>query len=246
MVGSQAVVGSTVATNQAAPSPREIRAHARFAGVGLLVTAVSLVVLYGGSGAIAGTRPDTATSPGDVEAFFGHGQLTFLLWQAVASGFGIAFFALAYRRYLGAFTVRPLDRQLAEFGAVLALIEVPVVFVEFGIQLGIVRLAELGDASLLGVFTAWTWIDNGTMLWLEFGWLAALSIAAWRSAALPRPLAGYGLVVAALLLVFAVPGLVLGYPLGVSLVAYGPFILWFLVMGIYLFRGGRMAPEATP
>jgi hypothetical protein len=239
MAVSQAMLQPTAALEETSPSS-DLRTDARFAGIGLLVTVASLVILYGGSGAIAGTRPDTTTSPDEVRAFFGHGQLTFLLWQAVASGAGICFFALAYRRYLAAFATRPLVRQLADFGVALALIEVPVVFVEFGMQLGIVRLAELGDASILGVFMAWTWIDNGTMLWLEFGWLAALSIAAWSSGALPRPLAAFGLVVAVLLLLVAVPALILEYPLGLSLVAYGPFILWFLVTGVYLVRGGRV------
>ncbi|MBI2777348.1 MAG: hypothetical protein HYX57_08855 [Chloroflexi bacterium] len=245
-----------MAVSQTAPTPAALATvdaiadsgasapYARFAGAGLLVALASLVVLYGGSGAIAGTRPDTATDATVVSAYFGRGELTFLLWQGIVSAAGIAFFALAYRRYLSGFATTPLARQLADFGIALALFEIPIVIVAFGIELAVVKLAQVGDPSLLGVFTAWTWVDNGMMLWLEFGWVGVLSLVAWQSGALPRWLAGYGLIVAILLLVLAVPGLVFGYPLGLNLVAYGPFMIWFLLMGIYLVRGGR-APEHT-
>src|SRR5947208_9422521 len=100
-----------MAVSQTAPAPAALTTvdaraaaasapYARFAGVGLLIALASLVVLYGGSGAIAGTRPDTATRATEVSAFFGHGELTFFLWQGIFSADGIAFFALAYRRYL--------------------------------------------------------------------------------------------------------------------------------------------------
>ena len=34
-------------------------------------------------------------------------------------------------------------------------------------------------------------------------------------------------------------GLLLGYPVGISFGAYGPWMIWFLVTGVYLVRGGR-------
>lgn len=211
------------------------------AGFALLFALASIITLYGGSGAIAGTRPDNATDASTVIAFYDHPALAILFWQAVLGVMGIAFFALAFRRYLGAFTASPFSRQLADFGVALALIEVPVAFVEFGMQLSLVRLAGLRDVSILGVFMMWDWIDNGTMLWLEFAWVGALSLAAWTANALPRWLAGYGLVVSLLLLVLAVPGLLLGYPVGVALAAYVPWVIWFVVTGIYLARGGKRA-----
>lgn len=220
-----------------------LRSYARMAGIGLLVALASIIAVYAGSGAIAGTRPDNATDAAAVSAFYNHSQLAFFFWQAVISAMGIAFFALAFGRYLHGFAHRPVVRQLADFGVALALIETPVVVVEFGVQISLVRLAGLGDPSLLGVFMAWNWIDNGTMLILEPAWLAFLSLAAWMSGALPRWLAGYGGLVSLLLVVLAVPGLMLNYPLGIALGAYGPFMVWFLVTGIYLARGGR-APVA--
>lgn len=216
-----------------------VAAYARMAGAGLLVALASIVVLYGGSGAIAGTRPDHAVDAVTVSAFYNHPALTILFFQATISVVAIAFFAIAFRRYLSGFADRPLTRQLADFGVALVLIEIPVLVVQFGMQLGLVRLAGLGDPSLLGVFMAWDWIDNGPMVTLEFLWLGALSLAAWKSGALPRWLAGYGLLVSVLLLLLAVPALVLGYPDGINLAAYGPWMVWFLVTGIYLLRGGK-------
>jgi len=180
-----------------------------------------------------------------VSALYDHPGLAWLFWQTAISVVGLAFFALAFRRYLATFVTRPLLRQLVDLGTVLVLMEVTVAVVQFGMQLSLVRLAGLADASLLGVFMAWNWIDNGTMLWLEVGWLGSLSLGAWMSGALPRWLAGLGLVVALMLLVFAVPGLMFGYPNGVSFVAYGPFMAWFLVTGIYLVRGGRETQESS-
>jgi hypothetical protein len=223
----------------------DLRSYARMAGGGLLVALASIAVLYGGSGAIAGTRPDDATTAAAVSAFYDHPGLAWLFWQTAISVVGLAFFALAFRRYLATFVTRPLLRQLVDLGTVLVLMEVTVAVVQFGMQLSLVRLAGLADASLLGVFMAWNWIDNGTMLWLEVGWLASLSLGAWMSGALPRWLAGLGLVVALMLLVFAVPGLMFGYPVGVSFVAYGPFMAWFLITGIYLVRGGRETSESS-
>jgi hypothetical protein len=230
--GMSAAVDRTEAAN-------EVRSYARMAGAALLVALASIVVLYGGSGAIAGTRPDNATTGAGVSAFYNHPELAWLFWQTVISVVGLAFFALAFRRYLAAFATRPLAHQLVDLGAALVLVEISVAVVQLGLQLSLVRLAGLADTSLLGVFMAWTWIDNGTMLWVEFAWLGTLSLAAWMTGALPRWLAGFGLVVALLLLVFAVPGLMFGYPVGVSFVAYGPFMAWFLITGIYLVRGGR-------
>ena len=244
MAVSQTAIGPVAHTERETSSAAGVSAYARMAGFGLLFALASIVVLYGGSGALAGTRPDNATDASSVAAFYNHPALAFLFWQAVLSVIGIAFFALAFRRYLNGFAARPLSRQLADLGVALALIEVPVAVVEFGLQLSLVRLAGLGDASLLGVFMAWDWIDNGTMPWLEFAWLGALSLAAWTCGALPRWLAGYGLVVSVLLLVMAVPGLLLQYPIGVALGAYVPWMIWFLVTGIYLARGGR-APATS-
>jgi hypothetical protein len=236
------VMSAAVGRTQAAA---ELRSYARMAGVALLVALASIVVLYGGSGAIAGTRPDNATTAAAVRAFYDHPALAWLFWQAMVNVVGLAFFALAFRRYLAGFATRPLARQLVDVGAALVLVEVSVAVVEFGLQLSLVRLAGLADGSLLGVFMASNWIDNGTMLWLEFAWLGTLSLAAWTSGALPRWLAGLGLIVALLLLVVAVPGLMLGYPVGASFAAYGPFMAWFLITGIYLTRGGRELGTAS-
>jgi hypothetical protein len=227
------------AANGRTQAAAALRSHAKMAGVALLVALASIGILYGGSAAIAGTRPDNATTANAVSAFYDHPGLAWLFWQTVISIVGLAFFALAFRRYLAGFATRPLVSQLVDLGAVLVLVDTSAAVVHFGLQLSLVRLAGLGDASLLGVFMAWNWIDNGTAPWLEFAWLGSLSLAAWLSGGLPRWLAGFGLVVALLLLVFAVPSLMFGYPLGVSFAAYGPFMAWFLITGIYLVRGGR-------
>jgi hypothetical protein len=71
--------------------------------------------------------------------------------------------------------------------------------------------------------------------------MGGLSLGAWMTRGLPRPLAGLGLVVALLIAVLAAPALALRYPLGVSFVAYVPFMAWMLLSGLYLVRGGANA-----
>lgn len=229
----------TLALDEAAGAV-ERHGYARIAGVALLVGLASIIVLYAGSGAIAGTRPDDATELATVAGFYGHQELTGFFMQAVISVFGIVVFALAFRRYLASFAGSANLRLLADVGTALVLVEAPILFVVFGVELALVRLAALGDqTAVLGLFMAFDWIDNGTMLWLEVGWLGVLAFAALRTGALPRWLAGYGLVVSLLIFVFAAPGLLLGFPVGIALVAYGPWMLWMLITGVYLTRGGR-------
>jgi hypothetical protein len=227
-------------TSDDATGAVERRGYARTAGIALLVGLASIVVLYAGSGAVAGTRPDSATDLATVAGFYGHQELAVFFLQAVISVFGIVVFALAFRRYLASFAGPANLRLLADVGAALVLVEAPALFVVFGLELGLVRLVGLGDkTAVLGVFMAFDWIDNGTILWLEVGWLGALSLAALLTGALPRWLAGYGLVVSLLIFVFAAPGLFLGFPVGTALLAYGPWMLWMLITGVYLARGGR-------
>ena len=213
---------------------------ARIAGIALLVTLLSIVVLYGGSSAVAGTRPDDAVDTSSVSAFFGHDALRPFLLQALISVFGSVTFALAFRRYASAWSRTAQADAVVDLGAALVLIEAPVLVVALGLELALVQLVSLGDrTAILPVFMAWDWIDNGTMLWLEFGWMALIGLAGWMTGALPRWLAGLGIAVALLIALFAAPALPLRYPLGTSLVAYGPFMVWMLTAGVYLARGGR-------
>lgn len=213
-------------------------ANARLAGIGLLVALASIIVLYGGSGAVAGTRPDTAEDVASIRAFFGQPGVGIFFAQGIISALGLAFFAIAFRRYLQGLATSALGVHVIDFGTVIVLLEIPVLVVVWGLQLALVRLSSLGDPSLVGVFLAWDWIDNGTMLWLEAVWMGGLSLGAWMTRGLPRPLAGLGLVVALLIAVLAAPALALRYPLGVSFVAYVPFMAWMLLSGLYLVRGG--------
>jgi hypothetical protein len=240
-VSQTPAIGISARTAEQPRAAASSEVDARMAGWGLLAAIASIVVLYGGSSAIAGTRPDHASSAAAVAAFYGHAGLTGLFLQAAIGVLALVFFALAFRRYALRFVPGAVDQQLLDLGTALVLIEAPVLVVEFGMQLSLVRLAGLGDPGLLGVFMAWTWIDNGVMLLLEVGWLGVLSLAAWRSGALPRWLAGFGLLFAALISIVAAPSLPLNYPDGLTMIAYGPFIAWFIAAGIYLVRGGRRA-----
>jgi hypothetical protein len=235
-VSQTAALGPKVVSEGGAVRARTT--DARLAGAGLLVSIASIAVLYAGSGIVAGTRPDHAGDAAEVAAFYSQGGLMVLFFQATISVLALVFFATAFRRYAAPFATTPVRRQLLDFGVVLAIVEASVLMVEFGLQLSLVTLARAGDPALFGVYQAWDWIDNGTMLMLEIGWLVVLSVAGWSSGALPRWLAGYGIVVAVLMVAFALPSLPLGYPDGLTLVAYGPFILWFVVAGAYLWRGG--------
>src|SRR5262245_50714094 len=221
----------------------DVSADARMAGGGLLLAIASVILLYAGSGVIAGTRPGHAVDGATVASFYDHTGLTLLFFQAAIGVLGLVFFAIAFRRYALAFATTPGLRQLLEFGVVLVLLEAPVLIVELGLQLSLVQLARVADPSLFGVFQAWDWLDNGTMLVLEIGWLIVISAAAWASGSLPRWIAGFGLLVGLLMSLLALPSLPLAYPDGVTLVAYGPFILWFIVTGTYLARGGT-TPQA--
>lgn len=230
MAGGEALEETITASSRAS--------DARFAGLGLLVTVASIILLYGGSGAVVGTRPDHAADAATVATFYDNGALVLLLFQATISVVGLVFFAIAYRRYALPSASTPAMRQLLDFGVTLAILEAPVLLVEFGLQLSLVRLASLGDPALLGVYQAWDWIDNGTMLVFELAWVGVLSIGAWRTRVLPRWLAGLGIAVALTMALAALPSLPLNYPDGITMVAYAPFIAWFVAAGAYLWRGG--------
>jgi len=196
MLASQSAValtGSRVATEA------DVRTDARLAGAGLLVALGSIVVLYGGSSVVAGTRPDNAAIASAVIEFFAHPTLAIVFSQAVFSVFGLTFFALAFRRYLRARTPSAVTAQIIDFGT--------------------------------GVLVSET---------------AVLSFGALRSGGLPRWLAVLGLIIAALLATLAAPALLLGYRLGINLGAYAPFMVWMLLTGVYLARGGaRPTPSST-
>lgn len=207
MLASQSAValtGSGVATEA------DVRTDARLAGAGLLVALGSIVVLYGGSAAVAGTRPDNAATASAVIEFFAHPTLAIVFSQAVFSVFGLTFFAFAFRPYLRARAASAVTERIVDFGTGVLIIEMAVFIVVLGLQLALVRLSVLGDPSVFGVFLAWNWIDNGIMLWLEVAWVAALSFGALRSGGLPRWLAVLGLIIAALLATLAAPALLLG------------------------------------
>ena len=132
MAGGEALEETITASSRAS--------DARFAGLGLLVTVASIILLYGGSGAVVGTRPDHAADAATVATFYDNGALVLLLFQATISVVGLVFFAIAYRRYALPSVSTPAMRQLLDFGVTLAILEAPVLLVEFGLQLSLVRL----------------------------------------------------------------------------------------------------------
>lgn len=230
----------------AAAAPARSMAHpavateARLAGGSLLLTIASIVVFQAGGSIIGqGTRPDDSTTLAPIAAYFGHPGLAAIFTLGLVTVVAMASFAIAIRRYLMAFSPSPLAMHLIDLGSVGLVLLVGTYAVVVGLGLALIALVQHADPAAVGVFTAFTWLYDGTLNWIEGVAIGLVSLGALMTSAWPRWLGGFGLLVAALLLALAAPALLLGYPESIPFGAYGPEAAWMLAAGVHLLRGGR-------
>ena len=236
----------------AAPAPADstavaaVATQARLAGASLLVAIASIIVFQAGGSVIGqGTRPVDATGLAPIAAYFGHPGLAGIFTLGLVTVIALASFALAIRRYLTAFHPSSSATHLIDLGAVGLVLLAGTYAVVIGLGLALIKLAQQADPAAVGVFAAFTWLYDGTLNWIEGVAIGLVSLGALLTLAWPRWLAGFGILVAALLLVLAAPALLLGYPDSLPFGAYVPEALWMVTAGIYLVRGGREPGTAS-
>jgi len=224
----------------------ERRVLARHAGIALLFSAVSILILHVGPGVIAGTKRATGTSDVNaIAAFYSHQSMLPFWWQGGFSLIGMILFATLFRRYLLTFSLSPSMVAVADFATVTAVAATPLYALDAGLQSAMVQLVGAGEAgrgALFGVFVAWDWVYNGVAYFFEAGYMAAWAIVAWKSGALPRWIAVIGGITA---VGHVFNSLVLMSHLSddLTLIPTFVFLIWFFSAGIYLLRGGtRFAP----
>jgi hypothetical protein len=222
--------------------------YARLAGIVLLLTVLSILVLHVGPGFVAGQRVTGTSDAAAIAAFYAHpSSLLPFWWQGGLSVLGIILFAVLFRRYILTFSPSPATGALADFATGVAVAATPLYLLDAGLQSAMVQLVSAGEAgrpALLGVFAAWDWIYNSFTYFFEVGYMAAWAVVAWRTSALPRWIAVVG-GVTALGHLFNSQVLMSHLSDDLTLIPTAFFFLWFIGAGVYLARGGRALGHAT-
>ncbi len=132
------------------------RSHARVAGIALLISVISVLVLHLGPGLIAGGKRVTGTSDvAAIVAFYSHTSMLPFWWQGGISLLGILAFAVYFRRYLMTFSPPPAIAAMADFATLAAVAAVPLYALSAGLESAMVQLVAAGEpgrSALLGVF----------------------------------------------------------------------------------------------
>jgi hypothetical protein len=211
------------------------------AGIVLLISVLSVLVLHLGPGFIGGRRATGTSDLATITSFYSHHAMLPYWWQGGISVLGLILFAVLFRRYVLTFSPSPLIAATADFALAVTVAAAPLYLLDAGLQSAMVQLVSAGEAdrvAVLGVFAAWDWVYNSFAYFFEVGYMAAWAIVAWRSRALPVWIAAIG-GVTALGHLFNSQVLMSGLNDDLTLIPTAFFFLWFVSTGIYLVRGGR-------
>ncbi len=224
----------------------ERRTYAKGAGIALLLSVISVLVLHLGPTILAGGARASGTSDlNRIVAFYGNPSMLPFWWQGGISLIGIAAFAVLFRRYLLTFPLSPMMAATADIAVLITAAAVPLYALGVGLQSAMVQLVSAGDVgrgALLGVFASWDWIYNSFAYFFEAGYMAAWAIVAWKSGALPRWITVLG-GVTAVGHVFNSQVLLSHLPDELTLIPTIFFIAWFFGAGVFLSRGGRSTSD---
>jgi hypothetical protein len=215
---------------------------ARAAGISLLIAIVSVLVLHGGPGIIAGGNRVSGTSDlSTITAFYSHPSMRVFWWQGGVAILAILFFAAQFRRYLLTFPLSPMQLGIVDFATYAAIGAAPMYAVSGALEPAMVQLVGAGESGsgLLAVFVAWDWIYNSFAYFFEFAYMAAWAVVVWQTRALPRWIAALGALTAVGHL-FNSQVLLSGMSDTLTLIPTVVFIVWFIATGIYLLRGGAL------
>lgn len=220
--------------------------YAKGAGVALLVSVVSVLVLHLGPTIIAGGSRASGTSDVDrIASFYSHSAMLPFWWQGGISMIGILAFAVLFRRYLRTFPLSVMTSVLVDVAVMATVAVVPLYALGAGLQAAMVQLVAAGEAGrggLLAVFASWDWVYNSVAYFFEAAYMAAWAIAAWRVDALPRWVVIVGGITAVGHL-FNSQILLSRLPDELTLIPTVLFIAWFVGAGVFLVRGGRAGIE---
>jgi hypothetical protein len=223
------------------------RTYARGAGIAVLVSVLSVLILHLGPGLIAGGARATGTSNlANIAAYYSHPSMLPYWWQGGISLIGLILFAVLFRRYLLTFSLSPLTSGLVDLATAATVAVTPLYAMSAGMESAMVQLVSAGEAgrgALLGVFSSWDWIYNSFAYFFEAGYMGAWAIVGWRSGALPRWIAVVG-GATAVGHVFNSQVLMSHLSDNLTLLPTAFFFIWLVSAGIYLVRGGNPVIDA--
>lgn len=217
-----------------AAGPTEDRRTSVAGGIGALVATATFIA---GIALFATSLSDYTSgdpTPAESVAFLGEHQTTFFVWYLVIFViFGAAIIPLARALHS---RLRHTSPQLADIGAVFAYIWAGLMFATGMISnIGITAVGDLAGTDPAQARALWSSIDtvtNGLGGGNELvggAWVLLVSIAAWKTRALPRTLNALGVLSALSGIVTVVPGLEeVGIVFGLGL------IVWFGWVGVHL------------
>lgn len=170
---------------------------ATMAKAGAIAGWLSLACIFGyhiGLTILAGNRVSGTTDVAAIQAYYKQGVIA----PAGVLGFftviTIIVFVYALRETLA--VASPRARALATLGLLFVVIEIPVLLVQFALEAALVSVATSGGETL-GLFRFWDVLYNSGAYALEASYLICFGLAMRDTAAFPRWLPRYSLLVAA-------------------------------------------------
>ncbi len=212
---------------------------ARIARVGSVAGWVSVAAIFTyhiGLSILAGQRVSGTTDAAAIEAYYKSGIIAPASIAPFLAVVPIAIFALALREALG---VSPRTRFLATLAMVFVVAELPGLIAQGALEAALVTVASRGG-DIVPLFRFWDVLYNSGLYVLEAGWVGAFGLAMTESAAFPRWLPRFSLVVVVLQLI-NMSAIWVGIPDQLTLPGNLCFGIWFGAASVGL---GRLATQS--
>lgn len=211
------------------------------ARAGAIAGWLSLVSIFGyhmGLTILAGNRVSGITDVAAIQAYYRQEVIAPAGLLGFFSVIAMLVFVYALRESLAGGS--PRARALATLGVLIVVAEIPVILVQLGIQAALVSVATTGG-DILGLFRFWDVLYNSGAYALEAAYLVCFGLAMRDTAAFPRWLPRFSLIVAAaqVVNVFAIW---VGIPDTATLPANMLFGAWFAGTSVGL---GRVAASTA-
>ncbi len=213
---------------------------ARIARVGSVagwVSVAAILTYHIGLSILAGQRVSGTTDAAAIEAYYKSGIIAPASIAPFLAVVPIAIFALALREALG---VSPRTRFLATLAMVFVVAELPGLIAQGALEAALVTVASRGG-DIVPLFRFWDVLYNSGLYVLEAGWVGAFGLAMTESAAFPRWLPRFSLVVVVLQLI-NMSAIWVGIPDQLTLPGNLCFGIWFGAASVGL---GRLATQSV-
>ena len=211
------------------------------ARTGMVAGWLTLIGIFGyhiGLTIAAGQRVSGTTDVSAIAAYYRQPIISAASLEQFPVAALMLVFVFSLRETLAASDQRA--RFFATLGVLFAVVELPVILVEVSLQAALVSVATAGG-DVLGLFRFWDVVYNSGAYALEAGWLICFGLAMRQTAAFPRWLPRFSLVVAALQLV-NMTAIWVGIPDAVTLVGNMLLAVWFGATSIGLGRVAMRVP----